>query len=799
MCALLLLAALASTAGGLAQGSGRVALAVQAGFDGFCKRGSWMPVRALVTNAGPGLAARLEVRINAGVQGEAIYAREVSLPTNSRKEIFLYVYPGDAFIDELSVRLLAEGIETGRAQAPLNCLAAGDVLFGVLAENLSAFNLLADLDPPEGIARVAHLELADLPDNAAALGALNTLVIAGVDTGRLTSRQQGALAGWVSAGGTLVAAGGAGWQPVTAGLGELAGRLPIQPGEVRRLDQSAPSGDSAGTDGALLDFPRDTLVATGLSQQGAQALASYSGVTLAARRAYGRGELLFLAFDPSQEPARSWPGLGAFFQVLPGFPRLATIAGGGFQDWTQAAQAATTIPGLRLPPAGWVIGFLGIYVFTVGPLNYLLLRRLERRELSWLSIPGLVVVFSLAAFLVGRGVRGARPVLNRLAVVQGWAGSGYAQVSGLVGLFSPSRGTYQVEAGPGFLAHPIPGANRAARDALVFVQAESGGTRLPGLRVDAGAVQSFALQGEAGTGDWSSDLTLQVGRQGAVLAGTLTLPVELALQGAVLLAPGTTQQLGELQPGETRAIGLSLDATSRAAYDPAEPPDNQPMMFMPAVPGFTDLLGTSDFYRSREIYHRFMLLSAFFGQGQNAAVQKAPFTLAGWSERSPLDAAVTGGEFDTADTTLYLLTLEPGFQLSPGPLGLPPGLFTWSILEPGLQAGAAPYETTVNPGGFSLRFRPLVDVENRAVAALTLRLESYGATGPAALQVQLWDFAREAWQRLPDAIWGENPVPGAASFIGPGGEIRLRLLNADLIGPVQLERADFVLQVEGKR
>ena len=110
---------------------------------------------------------------------------------------------------------------------------------------------------------------------------------------------------------------------------------------------------------------------------------------------------------------------------------------------------------------------------------------------------------------------------------------------------------------------------------------------------------------------------------------------------------------------------------------------------------------------------------------------------------------------------------------------------------------ASPYNSVVHPGGFSLSFKPLIALQNRPVESLTLRLKGYGATGPAGVSAELWDFDANAWEELPAVQWGETSVPSHENYVGPGGEIRLRLDNKNTIGPVQVERADFLLGIEG--
>jgi hypothetical protein len=76
-------------------------------------------------------------------------------------------------------------------------------------------------------------------------------------------------------------------------------------------------------------------------------------------------------------------------------------------------------------------------------------------------------------------------------------------------------------------------------------------------------------------------------------------------------------------------------------------------------------------------------------------------------------------------------------------------------------------------------------------------LKGFGALGKSGINASLWDFTAGRWALFPDLDWGETPVATPGRFIGPGAEVRLRLDSSSQISPVQIESADFILEVEG--
>ncbi|HEX9027761.1 MAG TPA: hypothetical protein VF823_01220, partial [Anaerolineales bacterium] len=215
----------------LAQSPAGVSLTAQAGLDGICKNGQWIPIRVQVENQGSDLEGRLEARLAVAPDRQTIYAQAIHLPNPSRKEISLPVYP-EGFLSTIEVVLVAGGKVVAQTTLNINCLSTTDAVYGVLAASPSAFGRLAGPGRPGGRATIAQLTLADLPEQPQVLGMLDVLLISDTDTGALTPGQHQALAAWVNAGGKLVVTGGPEWQKTAAGLVDL---LPLSPAGLQTL------------------------------------------------------------------------------------------------------------------------------------------------------------------------------------------------------------------------------------------------------------------------------------------------------------------------------------------------------------------------------------------------------------------------------------------------------------------------------------------------------------------------------------------------------------------------------------
>ena len=79
-------------------------------------------------------------------------------------------------------------------------------------------------------------------------------------------------------------------------------------------------------------------------------------------------------------------------------------------------------PALDAPGADVVGLFLLAYVLILVPINYLVLKRLDKKEWAWVTVPALVAVFAVTTYGVGYAAKGSSVFVNRAAVLETTAG-----------------------------------------------------------------------------------------------------------------------------------------------------------------------------------------------------------------------------------------------------------------------------------------------------------------------------------------------------------------------------------------
>jgi len=83
----------------------------------------------------------------------------------------------------------------------------------------------------------------------------------------------------------------------------------------------------------------------------------------------------------------------------------------------QVREFLSEIPGVAPLPLSWLVVFSGLYLLFIGPVDYLVLRALNRQPLTWITFPITIAVFSAVALVGTTLVKGNQAVVTRLEVV----------------------------------------------------------------------------------------------------------------------------------------------------------------------------------------------------------------------------------------------------------------------------------------------------------------------------------------------------------------------------------------------
>jgi hypothetical protein len=787
-----------------------ISLSAEAGFDGSFREDQWMPVFVRVENNGPDIEGAISVRPETSTNAvNNSYSLPISLPTGSRKAVFLYI-TARGFATQIRVDLIdSQGVTITGENASLRALQPRDQLHVIFTQSPAGAIDLGRVHDGGYSAFQANWQIENLPDRAAALSSVNTLVFSEIDTGTLSSAQQQAITDWVAQGGHLIVTGGPNWQRTASGLIDL---LPLNPSDSTAQPNLTPIAHWMRLAPEALQ--RETLIATGTIKPDAQILAGTPETPLIVRRAFGAGTVDYLAADPNAAPLRGWGGLSDLWLVLATTVHPRPSWTYGVAEWQDAASAVNILPGVNLlPDILPLCGFLAVYIALIGPVNYIVLNRLNRREWAWVSIPFFILLFSAIAWISGFNLRGNEVTLSRLTVVQTWPETNRAAVREFVGLLSPRRAQYSLALEGSTMLRPIP---RIAQTTALFAGGLQTSTRIEQtdqfraarFSVDASYIAAFdgdtvlsrpAIDGSATL--VTENLTGMQTVRGSVTNNTdrpLTNPVIL-VRGQVLrlendLAPGDIATFDLTLPGEglpspsplafTEGGFRSVYLRSSRYYTGSGLPQTVRDIMGDQIPSqgyftFRSLNGTPS---EQEAYRRTLLLTSMVqdpygiltGRGNHAY-------FAAWSDAAPLDIEVEGGNWRSIDTTLYLVQLAVEITRPTGRTRITPDQFTWYVPSRTSMTDIAPLDLAFAPGDEVIfRFTPLPDSVLRRVDELSVFVDRSLSTN-RSLPFQLWNWETQSWEDWRIQTGNQLTISNPQPFLGPHNAVQIRL-TADSMG-----------------
>ncbi len=512
---------------------------------GHARLGSWVAISVHLKNDGPAVSG--EVRLSGGSQRQTRFGKAVELPTQSDQVHVLYAQP-PAFGRDLAVELVDGETTIASAKASFTTHDATQLVVAVIAEHPERIVGNLDLLPNQNQVAPAVVSLTpdDLPERLEAWGAIDRIIWQDVDSERLSTPQRDALRGWIAGGGRLVIAGGtAGPKSLSAFPDSLLPYRPVVTTEV-------PTASLSGILGQLPPTATPLPALSGALLEG-RTLASVAGQVVAAERPYGSGSVALIGFDPTVDWIAKTDTSGNLWRRL-----LPARTNGGltFTDDTMLVNAVSQLPTLALPPITGLLALLVAYILLIGPVNYLILKRLDRREWAWITMPILIVVFAAGAYAYGAALRGSDVIVNEIAIVRGAPGATEGSAQAYLGVFSPTRSVYQVSVpGGALLSTSINGdmfGGTGKTSVLDVLQGDP--ARVRDLSVGFGSLRTIRAETAVAVPLVEADLRLEDGH----LKGTVKNASTQRLERPAVVLGQTVAVLKDLEPGAVATVDVAV-------------------------------------------------------------------------------------------------------------------------------------------------------------------------------------------------------------------------------------------------
>ena len=371
-------------------------------------------IRLTVENRGEDWEGVVRLVVNEGYKKPSVYDTALSLPRGSKKQFTVSIPTiGLESTDGTVTATLLDRKGVEIQKEIFSRILAGQMqslTMGILSDAYPDLTYLDmggtelyfynDLYP----IKLKELQQGDLEDE---LSSLTFLVIDQYNTDILTSDERHAIESWILSGGVLILGTGAYAEDTLNSFG--GGYLGIQYHEILRKEDADEKSEGAGTYVDLsqlttveLDIDPDKYSAIyydydsgiwyGSMGSGSVCVLAYSLAEL------GRKDAFNWSFAKEDYVERMLNEAGDYSSL-----RYSSPSDYGQNSWYTQNMLAMLGNSNSILNFGILKAIVVVYVIFVGPVLYLILRFLKRRELYWLAVPMTAVMGILLVFLAGRG------------------------------------------------------------------------------------------------------------------------------------------------------------------------------------------------------------------------------------------------------------------------------------------------------------------------------------------------------------------------------------------------------------
>lgn len=443
----------------------KIKLKVNAGFDSIYRINNTVPINIEIENNLKDINGEIQVEVDTSQMDNqntvTIYAQNITLPNNSSKSITMNI-PILKYITKLKINIVEDkntvfektvGISGG--------LNYESMLIGILSDDYDSISYINDIKITGNTNySVKNVKLSEktLSEDSDVLKNFNAIVINNFDTSKLTSAQYNGLKKWVNDGGMLLIGTGASYSKTLWIFknddfitGEIGGLKDISTKEFYKLvgDNSSKAFD---------------LSCVSMNIKGSSTPIKEGNFPLVHRIEKGKGIVSIASFDFGLNPIAGWTQKGFFSSKLIGnlLPNYyISYAGKGTsieKDPYIITNTLRNIAELPMPKTKVLTIIFLVYILLAAPINYLILKKLDKREFMWITVPALSVIFGIVMYILGFSTRITQPIANVFSSIAiDKNGTGVPSI--YAGIFTPSKKDIKIENSEDMNMKPIPDLN----------------------------------------------------------------------------------------------------------------------------------------------------------------------------------------------------------------------------------------------------------------------------------------------------------------------------------------------------
>lgn len=416
-------------------------LSISYGIDGKYKSQKYMPVTVQINNLEQDFNGEVEVRVTSDSNGGYdAYCKEVSASKGENISVTIPVKflegnnTGTVCIMENGKVLCEEKllISSGR-------ISDGNAFTGLLSDDPTALGYLGNITyfdsnySNTGKMNCVNLTEDMLGENGLNIDGLDVIIINNYNMANLSDNQYNSLNNWVNSGGTLL-----------IGAGANEGKT------INNINKSFLNITSNGTKEQNVKTVSENLnlILSQISLNDSTAIVNSNENELVYSLDRGEGKILITSFDLGLEPFISSNDAVIMLQnmLIETFDKIyeENYQGGYYSTSYEISNILGNIP-VENAVSPLTLGIvLGVYAILVGIVIYLILKKMKKRDLTWVLIPVTAVVFTVMIYLLGSKMKIKDVIVNSANIIS-VDEDGRGQINSYIGIASKNKENIKIE------------------------------------------------------------------------------------------------------------------------------------------------------------------------------------------------------------------------------------------------------------------------------------------------------------------------------------------------------------------
>lgn len=416
-------------------------LTISYGIDGKYKALKYMPVTVQINNLEKDFNGEVEVRVTSDSSGGYnAYSKEVSASKGENISVTIPV----KFLDGNSngaVCIIEKGkvlyekkllISSGRVNE-------GNAFTGLLTDDPTALGYLGNITyfdsnySSTGKMNCVNLTEDMLDEDGLSIDGLDVIIINNYNMANLNDKQYKSLNNWVNSGGTLL---------IGAGANESK--------TINNINKSFLNIASNGTMEKSVKTGSENLnlILSQINLEDSTVIVNSNENELVYSLDRGEGKILITSFDLGLEPFISSNDAAIMLQniLIETFDKIyeENYQGGYYSTSYEISNILGNIP-VENAVSPLTLGVvLGVYAILVGIVIYLILKKMKKRDLTWVLIPVTAVVFTVMIYLLGSKMKIKDVIVNSANIIS-VDEDGRGQINSYIGIASKNKENIKIE------------------------------------------------------------------------------------------------------------------------------------------------------------------------------------------------------------------------------------------------------------------------------------------------------------------------------------------------------------------